>query len=349
MSDLHKTERPAFLAWVDAYIAEHGHPPAPEDVWFARADLAATSAEPAAHLSAVYDVFHIGSQACSISTLLVNCRNASRRSDCLSGIEQLFSYDVPDEDNPFETVEECDLNWGHEREQYIEAFKAALPAFLARHPEYAPALPERREVPTGDPASQTYWMARGHAEGWNECRAAMLAAAPASSVDESQMAMPDENSPEYRAACSMALKASEAGVGPCGVFIAGYRALRGIAVDVGAPLSRASHAAAPATASLVEILDWIVGMSTDAPITNMARRALELMNGETVPLAAARAGATLSDASAHAMYEAAMRAMERGGPYKTLEASTAAVVRSLFAAISTGNSVQDTTNENPHP
>jgi hypothetical protein len=30
-----KAERAAFLAWVDAYIAEHGQNPAPEDVWMA--------------------------------------------------------------------------------------------------------------------------------------------------------------------------------------------------------------------------------------------------------------------------------------------------------------------------
>ncbi|WP_186214682.1 hypothetical protein [Burkholderia gladioli] len=338
MSELRKIERPAFLAWVDAYIVEHGHPPAPEDVWFARAELDATNAVHSTHLSAVYDVFHIGSQARSIGTLLANCRNSSRRADCLSGIEQLFNYEVPDEDNPLETIEECDLNWGHEVGQYVEAFKAALPAFLTRHPEYAAHLaaeptaePERREVPSGDPASET-----------------CFAAAAASAVDEIKTTMPDENSPEFRAACSMAMKASQAGVGPCGVFIAGYRALRGISVDVGAPLSRASDAAAQTTASLIEILDWIVGMSTDAPITNMARRALELLNGEAVTLAAARAGATLTDASAHAMYEAAMRAMEQGGPYATLEASTAAVVRNLFAAISP-SSVPETINENSHP
>lgn len=222
VDQIHKAERPAFLAWVDAYIAEHGCPPAPEDVWFAR----------------------------------------------------------------------------------------ATQAVLAE-------IGEKR-------------------------------VAPASRDDDGDATMPDENSPEFRAACSMAMKASQAGVGPCGVFIAGYRALRGIAVDVGAPLSRASDAAAPTTASLVEILDWIVGMSTDAPITNMARRALELLNGETVTLAAARDGATLTDARAHAMYEAAMRAMERGGPYPTLEASTAAVVRNLFAAVSPA-SVPETINENPHP
>lgn len=51
------------------------------------------------------------------------------------------------------------------------------------------------------------------------------------------VAWPDENSAEFKAACSMALKASEAGVGPCGVFMAGYRTLRGISVDVGAAVA----------------------------------------------------------------------------------------------------------------
>ncbi|WP_434715555.1 hypothetical protein [Paraburkholderia sp. A3RO-2L] len=60
-------------------------------------------------------------------------------------------------------------------------------------------------------------------------RAMLKAAQPA--VAE----FPDENSAEFDAGCAMALKASEAGIGPCGVFIAGYRALRGIATDVGEP------------------------------------------------------------------------------------------------------------------
>ncbi|MCH7274995.1 DUF3850 domain-containing protein [Burkholderia gladioli] len=51
--------------------------------------------------------------------------------------------------------------------------------------------------------------------------------------------MPDENSAEFRAACKMAAKAGAAGIGPCGVFIAGYRVIRGIAVDVGEPIAQA--------------------------------------------------------------------------------------------------------------
>lgn len=108
------------------------------------------AAQAVADLNAVYDLFHIGTKARSIDTLLVNCGNASRRGECLWRIEQLFSYEVPDEDDPHETVENCDLSWGHDPDEYIEAFKAALPAFIARHPEFAAhpaaAQPSRAEV-----------------------------------------------------------------------------------------------------------------------------------------------------------------------------------------------------------
>ncbi|WP_322072212.1 hypothetical protein [Paraburkholderia bannensis] len=71
-------------------------------------------------------------------------------------------------------------------------------------------------------------------DGWTSLYAAPVAPAAAE--------MPDENSAEFNAGCAMALKASEAGIGPCGVFIAGYRALRGIATDVGEPVARAAVA-----------------------------------------------------------------------------------------------------------
>jgi len=104
--------------------------------------------EQAATLQRVYDLVGMGALARTPGILLANLENMKRRSDCLSGIEQLFTYEVPDDDMPDEMVDECDLNWGHDRAEYVEAFKAALPAFIGRNPELAllsaskPAAPE---------------------------------------------------------------------------------------------------------------------------------------------------------------------------------------------------------------
>ncbi|WP_069351810.1 hypothetical protein [Burkholderia cenocepacia] len=100
----------------------------------------AAGAEGATDLARIYDVFGIGEKERTIGTLLMNIHNVKRRSDCLSGIEQLFTYEVPDDDEPGEMREECNLNWGEDRAEYVETFKEVLPYFIARHPEYsAPA------------------------------------------------------------------------------------------------------------------------------------------------------------------------------------------------------------------
>jgi hypothetical protein len=93
--------------------------------------------EQAGTLQRVYDLVGMGALARTPGILLANLENMKRRADCLSGIEQLFTYQVPDEQNEWEAVDECDLNWGHDRDDYLEAFKAAMPAFVARHPELA--------------------------------------------------------------------------------------------------------------------------------------------------------------------------------------------------------------------
>lgn len=95
--------------------------------------------EQAATLQRVYDLVGMGALARTPGILLANLENMKRRSDCLSGIEQLFAYEIPDDDMPGEMIDECDLNWGHDRAEYVETFKAALPAFIARNPELAPA------------------------------------------------------------------------------------------------------------------------------------------------------------------------------------------------------------------
>ncbi|MBB5411891.1 hypothetical protein HDG34_005857 [Paraburkholderia sp. HC6.4b] len=124
------------------------------------AALAATSAEPTADadaksetLNRVYDLVGMGALARTPGILMTNLENMQRRSHCLSGIESLFTYEVPDEHDEWETADECDLNWGQERDQYVETFKAALPAFIARHPEYAAPLPRSASTGTsGTPA-----------------------------------------------------------------------------------------------------------------------------------------------------------------------------------------------------
>lgn len=95
--------------------------------------------EQAATLQRVYDLVGMGALARTPSILLTNLETMKRRSECLSGIEQLFTYEVPDDDMPGETIEDCDLNWGQDRAEYVETFKAALPAFIVRHPEFAQA------------------------------------------------------------------------------------------------------------------------------------------------------------------------------------------------------------------
>lgn len=105
-----------------------------------------TLAEQAETLQRVYDLVGMGALARTPSILLTNLENMKRRSDCLSGIEQLFTYEVPDDDMPDEMTDECDLNWGQGRAEYVETFKAALPAFIARHPEYAPTAEQAEGV-----------------------------------------------------------------------------------------------------------------------------------------------------------------------------------------------------------
>jgi hypothetical protein len=107
-------------------------------------------AEQAETLQRVYDLVGMGALARTPSILLTNLESMKRRSDCLSGIEQLFTYEVPDEDMPDEMIDECDLNWGQARAQYVETFKAALPAFIARHPEYAPTAEQAEAVRASD-------------------------------------------------------------------------------------------------------------------------------------------------------------------------------------------------------
>ena len=63
----------------------------------------------------------IGGKARTQSIIMTNIKNASRRSDCLSKIENLYVEGGLDEDGEY--IENQQLNWGEEPENYIETYK----------------------------------------------------------------------------------------------------------------------------------------------------------------------------------------------------------------------------------
>ena len=59
--------------------------------------------------------------------VFTNIGNTLRRSGCLSAVErEFFTREVPDEEDPDEMFELCDLSWGAEPKEYIEDFRKAL-------------------------------------------------------------------------------------------------------------------------------------------------------------------------------------------------------------------------------
>lgn len=70
-------------------------------------------------LAEIGAAFGIGEKAHNLSVMLISIRNATRRSKCLSRIEQHFTTIELDED------EECEnslLNWGDSPDDYIARF-----------------------------------------------------------------------------------------------------------------------------------------------------------------------------------------------------------------------------------
>lgn len=108
-------------------------------------------------------------------------------------------------------------------------------------------------------------------------------------------AMPDETSLEFQAACAMAYKASQAGIGPCGVFIAGYRALRGDYVDLGEPIANAQpvEMSPEFTDSARAALVWVLyhHQGGSSPVGQPIRFALGM--GVDEPLKATQIGEAL--------------------------------------------------------
>jgi len=67
----------------------------------------------------------MGGSARTASVILTCVRNASRRSGCLSRIENYHSILVDDEDGG-EQSEEWLLNWGEDPDKYIETYKSVI-------------------------------------------------------------------------------------------------------------------------------------------------------------------------------------------------------------------------------
>jgi hypothetical protein len=100
-----------------------------------------------AELKEVYDLFGIGSQARTISTLTTSVRNVIKFTDLLHAVEREFFMvpGEPDEDYPDEELQdECLVNcWGSTETQYIEQFRAAL-AQIAATTQAQCAAPDER-------------------------------------------------------------------------------------------------------------------------------------------------------------------------------------------------------------
>lgn len=113
----------------------------------ARALLAVYEQEPVANSEAaetlhkICNIFRIGIQAQTQSTILANVENAVRFADQLHAIEREFFMvpGEPDEDYPEdEPADVCLVNcWGATTERYVEQFRAAL--IRVAHP--APSIP----------------------------------------------------------------------------------------------------------------------------------------------------------------------------------------------------------------
>ncbi|SEO77076.1 hypothetical protein SAMN02800692_2037 [Luteibacter sp. UNC138MFCol5.1] len=105
-------------------------------------------------LAAVCDALHIGSAVRSMDVVMTNIGNLQRRSACLDGIERaFFTEEVPDEDDPSESIDECSLSWGATPEQYVETFGELL-AERAKSAQQAaePVEQPRSKWPKGDAA-----------------------------------------------------------------------------------------------------------------------------------------------------------------------------------------------------
>ena len=146
--------------------------------------LAAHEQEPVVNSEAVEtlqkicNIFRIGIQAQTQSTILANVENAVRFADQLHAIEREFFMvpGEPDEDYPDdEPADVCLVNcWGSTTELYVEQFRSALMRVAHPAPSTPAAMPEEM---TADCAWGKHGVSAedcsAWADGWN-ARAAML-------------------------------------------------------------------------------------------------------------------------------------------------------------------------------
>lgn len=112
-------------------------------------------------LARIYNVFGLSSNH-ELSTLLANIENTKRFSDLLHAVEREFfmvpgepSGEPEDEGAPVD--DECLVNcWGSTRAQYIEQFRAALPAAFAN------SVPDHNTADSGEK-----WSLSGDNGAWD--------------------------------------------------------------------------------------------------------------------------------------------------------------------------------------
>ncbi len=75
-------------------------------------------------LAEIADLFGIGRDARTHATIITNVKNALRRSDILSMIEEHHSTTEMDEDGV--EIEECPLRWGEDPDAYLARYVALL-------------------------------------------------------------------------------------------------------------------------------------------------------------------------------------------------------------------------------
>lgn len=113
------------------------------------------AAEPAAQadLTPVFDALQIGSAARTPAILLANVQNLIRREHCLSALERtFFTVQTPPEpcEGEDEPGEDCLLNWGHEPENYLKAFREALGTLFGALPSFGWTNTSERRPDAGE-------------------------------------------------------------------------------------------------------------------------------------------------------------------------------------------------------
>lgn len=124
--------------------------------WLSRAlerEKARSAAAQPSDFEAVFDALGIGTGARTPETLLANVQNLLRREQCLSALERtFFTVQTPpdpaeDQDEP---GEDCLLNWGHEPDNYVQAFREALGTLFGALPSFGWTQTSERRPAAGE-------------------------------------------------------------------------------------------------------------------------------------------------------------------------------------------------------